>query len=607
MWSSYDQDDMRSLIQILFVFALAGCSWSASKTPSILIIAVEGLSSEAFYCGGTDTEFSEGLGVLCTDGVRFTHAFAPSTLSQSTLASMFTGLYPQDTGVLHNGSHYLSEKFVTVPEVAFSLGYRTSFFSGGPPIWRKSGIDQGFELFEDNLSISREELYRPVDKNFELFLKWQKDTANGKPFFSVIFLPDLQFVMKSTIDNRGQERAQGFDGQLREINESFAELVVNLKKEQLWDNTYIILTGLNGKTMPSRFAEINTTNLHSDGAQILLIIKPAQKARDAGLDWAIDANVSLTDVGATLFDILGSPENITSKDSQLDVSSLRKSLIKPQVNWKRDRYIVNQSAWAEWREVGGVRYAVRHNNMLYINDESPLLYNSLTDRYETQPMQQNDGLIRQSAEVIRKYLESRNMERWTGISPQVIERIKIQSDMMNAAIPRENIKLRLSHLIKKRAWDKQLVGWLARFALDDNDWPLLEKLGIENLNPTWVYVAKRNQGIDLLPPSDFCWKWLDKRTSLSRNTSACSDQEFMAFAEWTKETNPQKKSQFEEKFFRISNYLEIDYEIATINFQNALPWDTDISIPAEPRLTELASTLPEYKGFRQVMDSRLRR
>lgn len=598
---------MRSLIQIqiLILCFLSGCTWSASQQPSVLVIAVESLNSEAFYCSDEEA-FKLGLGTLCKEGVRFTHAFTPSIMSQSGFASILTGLYPQDSGVFHNGSQYLSEKFVTVPEFAFQSGYRTSFFSGGPPIWRKSGFDQGFELFEDNLSINFNELYRPVKKNLEMFLKWENETADGRPFFSFIFLPDLQFVNQPTLDNHGQERARSFEGQLHEINESFADLVSEMKRARVWDNTYIILVGLNGRTMPTRSNELQTINLQSDGAQVLLIVKPAQKARDAGLEWAIDANVSLVDVGATLFDILGGQGNISDDSTGLGTSSLMNSLQKPQVNWDRDRFILTQSAWAEWREVGATRYAIRQNNMLFIHDVAPLLYNSLTDRFEIQPIHANDGLVRQSVQVMQKYLDEHGFNKWGGIFPQVIERIKIYPAQLNSIVSREEIKLRLSHLIKARSWDKQLVGWLARIAIEDKDWALLEKLGVEHLYPLWVYVAKRNQANESMAPNDYCWKWLDKNSSLSRSTSACSDQEFIAFADWTKISDVQQKSQFEERFFRIFKYIEIDYQISRLNFQNGLPWDTDISIPGEPRNLELALALPEYKGYRQIIENRVK-
>jgi arylsulfatase A-like enzyme len=136
---------------LLFVFLvvvgtvqfLGGCSWRSNEKPSFLIIAVEGLNSESIDCANLDEDFEKGLGVLCAEGVRFTHAYTPSTQSQATLASILTGLYPKSHGVWHNGNTFLSENTMSVARVAVSKGYRTAFFREVRPFgenqaWRKA-------------------------------------------------------------------------------------------------------------------------------------------------------------------------------------------------------------------------------------------------------------------------------------------------------------------------------------------------------------------------------------------------------------------------------------------------------------------------------------
>ncbi|MEQ1664827.1 MAG: sulfatase-like hydrolase/transferase, partial [Bdellovibrionales bacterium] len=99
---------MKSLALLILLLNISGCSWQTPRGPSILVIAIESLGADSFYCGKPDSEFADGLGLLCADGVRFTHAYTPSTMSQAAMASVFTGMYPKDTGVRHNGSQYLS-------------------------------------------------------------------------------------------------------------------------------------------------------------------------------------------------------------------------------------------------------------------------------------------------------------------------------------------------------------------------------------------------------------------------------------------------------------------------------------------------------------------
>lgn len=599
---------MRSLIVLFIGFFLSSCSWKTSSKPSFLIVAIESLHSEAFYCGEYQTEFDNGLGLLCRDGVRFTHAYTPSTMSQPALASLLTALYPKDTGVWSNGPDYLSEKFQTVQEVAFSRGYRTSFFSGGPPIWRKSGLDQGFELFEDNLSLNFRDFYRPAQKNFDLFLNWQAESADGRPFFSVIFLSDLQFSESVTVNDLGQERARGYESQLKEIDESFANFATKLKQQRLWDNTYIFLVGLNGRSYSAREGELGALNLRSENTQVLMMIKPARRPRDDGQEWTIDANVSLVDLGATLYDLLGSPENISSLDGQLDVSSLKGALEKPQVDWSRERMILNESAWAQWRGVGGVRSAVRHGHILYIHDTKSKVFNTLTDRFENFPVRTIDVAMRQNVSDIQQFLQTRALLPWEALPASLVTKIHLARELWNFDyVIDERIKTRLQMLMKSRPWDRQVAGWLARAAIDNKDWDWLAKLGEEHADPLWKYVADRNRGVENVVQRHMCWDWLDKKLNLTRPHDSCPDREFIAFVEWMRATDPNKKALAEDRFIRIYTLAEMDERLSILNFQNGLIWDVAVNIPSEPRLVKLALVLPEYKGFRQVVEQRLNR
>jgi Sulfatase len=594
---------MRSLIIVISLLLVTGCEWRMSRKPSYLVIAVESLGSEAFFCGESDAEYAEGLGAICNDGIRFTHAYTPSTLSQSALASILTGMYPKDHGVWHNGSQFLSEKFLTVPEVAFQHGYRTSFFSGGPPIWRKSGFEQGFELFEDNLSINWREIYRPVARNFELFLNWFNEFQDGRPFFSMIYLPDLEFSQKVTVNDLGVERAKGYDSQLKEINESLATLFNKMKQMGIWDNTFIFIVGLNGRVSTVNTEIPESLVLKSEKTQVALLIKPARKARDEGIEWTIDANVTLVDLGAT-FD---SPENLNSKDSQLDVSSIKNALYSPNVDWDKNRFILLESAWANWRAVGETRFALRQEHMLYINDIKPQIYNSLTDRFEAQPISSHETTIREFVAGAKSFFTARSISPWAHQLQAHTEKMMIVKDQINANASTEELRGRLFHQIKQRPWDKQLVGWQARYALEEKDWEALDKLGNENIQPIWSYVAKRNMGIDGPAPIDVCWALINKLKKNNVKTSSCEDKEFLAFVDWAKSTNANLKIENEERFMRAYALAGVDEEIALYNFYNSLNWDVAVDSPGEPRLVQLALALPEYKGFRQVVAKRFKR
>src|SRR6185437_16469931 len=137
---------------------------------------------------------------------------------------------------VHHNGQFLPARFETLAEVALGKGYATSFFSGGPPIWRKSGLNQGFETFDDNVPIKMHLYHRTVQQDFKLFLDWLENVKN-QPYFSVIYVPDLQFPNSPTVDTSGEMRELSLQSQETAVDEALDYLFRQLKQNHRWDNT----------------------------------------------------------------------------------------------------------------------------------------------------------------------------------------------------------------------------------------------------------------------------------------------------------------------------------------------------------------------------------
>lgn len=153
------------LYNLFSSIALLTASCQQHDQKSVLILAADELTISDVLCN-SDENHRSGFQVICNESIRFTHAFTTSTLTLPALSSILTGMYPLEHGVRHNGSPGLSPDLELASELAFSKNFRTSFFSGGAPVLRKSGLNQGFEIFEDNIEPSFTFLYRPLKKVF---------------------------------------------------------------------------------------------------------------------------------------------------------------------------------------------------------------------------------------------------------------------------------------------------------------------------------------------------------------------------------------------------------------------------------------------------------
>lgn len=584
------------------------CSWNQDSRPSILVIAVESLGFHEVSCGSN--RFLEqdmaGYKAFCEDTVRFTHAFTPSLMSQSSLASVLTGLYPNEHKVFHNGADFLSSEFKTVAEVAVERSYRTAFFSGGAPIWHKSGLGQGFELFEDNLSVDLHRLYRPVHENFEHLLNWLDDDEEDHPYFAVVYLNDLLFPEITTVNDLGEIRERSLESQVREIGESLNSLINSLKNRKLWDNSYVILMGLNGHATRDRLGDMDAFSMFSLSTQVGLFIKPARQKRDKGIEWSQDKNVSLADVGETLFDFLGAGEDPERTRSPESVS-LTTAVLRPEAGLPDDRTLWIESDWPVWREYGGKRVAARKGQYLVVFDEEVELYNTLIDRFEVTPVPPTDPIWRTLMPELIEVHKQRGYNYWNGLPDTLVGKLRLSSVLWRAnGFSQENVD-QLRFLSRIRPWDSELIGWQAYGALDRRDWDWLERLGQQNNNVIWTYVAKRNLSENYAFKARGCarlflWQPGEFKTP---SPQVCEDRLLIEAVEWALEPDSEKANQRFESFWRNYRIAKTDEWIVRHNYANSLIWDSSLSQLEQPLLVDLYLLLPRNRERFEKLKSRL--
>lgn len=599
------------VLMIICPLVLSGCGWSGKRPPSILIVAVEYLGFDSFSC--TTPEDSQGkptdgFDTFCEESVRFTHAFTPSVMSQASLASIMTARYPFEHGVWHNGSQFLSAQFLTAPEVAVEKGYRTAFFSGGPPVWRKSGLSQGFEVFEDNVRPSLLVPYRPIQENVNHLTKWLEKDVGEAPFFSLFFVPDLQFPDITTVNESGEIRDRSTASQLKEVSESLGILIRNLRRLRRWDDTTIFLVGLNGRPKVSRPGELETYSLYSEATQVALYIKPARTKRDLALEWKIDKNVSLIDVGATLFDLLGAPAPSPS-EQRLEVTSLRKVLERPEVTWNQDRILMVESGWPQWRGMGGSRFALRKGHYLALYDSRPKAFNTLIDRQELSPLSEKDPLFRSLQLDVLSYLQDKGFQAWTPLTSTLVEKLELGRLLWRLSKDTEEVKRRLKLLAVNRPWDRQLIGWQAQLALQEGNWEWLRELGEESGERLWWYVADINLGRPARIQNRGCDAIFLFGTESYRppNSQECDDELLLALLKWVESSKGAQRTTLQDQFIRLYLQRKIELNIGQWNYSNALNWDVDPDVVSGPLPADLFLALPKLSNYASAVQSRLSR
>jgi len=87
-------------------------------------------------------------------GARFDRCYTVSPVTQPSHASLFTGLFPWQHGVTRNGQ-VLGAEYDTVAELLSRNGWKTSAVIASYPLTKRMGLAQGFDRYEEELSLSR--------------------------------------------------------------------------------------------------------------------------------------------------------------------------------------------------------------------------------------------------------------------------------------------------------------------------------------------------------------------------------------------------------------------------------------------------------------------
>lgn len=366
-----------TLILLIFggwIFS-TGCTPKISTKNSIILIAVERLRHIDVRCSQLSTDNASGFEILCNEAQRFPHHWLESTHGLPNLAAIFAGPLS-----LKQNRSILSSKNETLAEIAHQNKYRTSFWSSGPPYLRGTGITQGFEYIEDLWNPSQYRVSRPFHSLMKPYLEW---LDNNPQSFSTLVLSDLNEPWIDTKDELGVPRPKSLEGQIEELDSRFAELFQALKKQKRWENTWIIVVGITGRSEADRMIA-PTLDLHSENMQTPLFVKPPFKERDPWSDPNQESNLIVGDLNIFLKDIFSqrTPNFQKIEDRPLAQSG---------IHLTADDQLQNTSG-----------FRINHF-LIHEGPGQPLIYNSLIDSFErTLWNDPQDQLLKFARQLTRK-------------------------------------------------------------------------------------------------------------------------------------------------------------------------------------------------------------
>ncbi|MCC7572394.1 MAG: sulfatase [Candidatus Methanofastidiosum sp.] len=368
---------------------------------NIIFYVLDSLRVDHLSCYGYERGTSPNIDNLCKDGIVFTNAFAQSTWTKPSAASMLTSMYPSVHKVEYMDSFFNYNLF-RLPDFLKLVGYKTYAVSSMGQVSTPMGFNKSFDVFIDLYKESTTNArYKIKDKKLEniigdkeISLPRSEDINNHLfPFFSeqskdnfffiwsidthVPFCPPEEF--SKFLDPLYSGKIDGTENSIKNIQTELdkkriidlydseiyyndfhiGKLIEELKNKKIYDDSLIIITGDHGESF--RFEDGNIGHGHipfDDLVRVPLIIK-FPKSQYGGQ--VISEIIQHIDIMPTILNFLG----IDYKDYEFiqgkNILDITKN--KSQIN------LVTYSETRQYR-LKDTYYSVRSCNMKYILKEN---------------------------------------------------------------------------------------------------------------------------------------------------------------------------------------------------------------------------------------------
>lgn len=175
----------------LVVFVQVISSWALPD--NVLLLTVDTLRTNFLGCYGNQQHLTPNIDQLATQGLLFENAVCETPLTSPSFAAMFSSRYPRLVGVLRNGMR-INDKVPVAAEQFQQAGYYTFAVQSNWTLrGRLSGLNRGFDLYEDNLTRRRWIVFsgeRYAEEVLEAAEHILRDRPRDRPFFAWIHFSD---------------------------------------------------------------------------------------------------------------------------------------------------------------------------------------------------------------------------------------------------------------------------------------------------------------------------------------------------------------------------------------------------------------------------------
>ncbi|MEM8932733.1 MAG: sulfatase-like hydrolase/transferase [Acidobacteriota bacterium] len=381
-----------TILALLMALAWSACvpsGQAGAERLNVLLVTFDTTRADHLevYGGPASTPH---LNRLAEEGWVFEQAFSPVPITLPSHSTIMTGKVPFAHGVRDNGLFELGEEQDTLAEILRAAGYATAASIGSFPVTSKFGIDQGFELFDEDLNAPFEDFFgnrvvekrhlhfdeRPAGRVNEPLMAWLHALDDG-PFFAWAHYFDPHFPHTPPAPYNQLYAHDLYAGEIAYADASLGALLDLLTEQGLYDDTIIVVTADHGEGRGEHNESTHSLLTYNSTLHVPLIVKPPAKALErAAAGSRFTTRVGLVDIVPTILDWLGldTPDGVQGQP--LD------GVVATGTAPAKDRVIYAETLSPRISQGWGELRALFVDELKYIHGPRPELFDVVADPNE---------------------------------------------------------------------------------------------------------------------------------------------------------------------------------------------------------------------------------
>lgn len=344
---------------------------------SVLLITVDTTRPDRLEPYGAENVATPTMQSLAERGVVFEQASAVAPITLVAHTSILSGIYPFEHGVRNNGMQYVPESVTTLAEALQAEGYRTGAFVSAAVLAKRYGLDQGFEVYDDDLSERRNLSPRMVaDRTAEAVVNastaWLDTLGPDEKYFMWVHFYDPHASYSPPAPFRDTYRDRMYDGEIAYMDHEIGRMLQHPRLLGAGSEGPITLVvGDHGESLGEHGERTHALLAYNSTLHIPFILHVP--GGPGGL--RIAEPVGQVDIMPTLMSLLGLPLNVDVAGRDL-VPVIEGRTRETQRNYYSETYLPFYTyGWAKLK-------VLQRGRWKYIDAPQPELYDLMRDPLE---------------------------------------------------------------------------------------------------------------------------------------------------------------------------------------------------------------------------------